>query len=314
MSVRLGDKILAGISESDLRRSDVEDGTVIVAKAKDADTVDGFHANKFMHVDGSTPMTGNIMMVNYDTYYAMKKGRTINDAIHYLTVGVSAAGETTLEHYTEDKLDARLCLIGTAIGDYPVLSLMTNLGAEIATVLHTGNMANHVLPLTGGTLSGQLGLYGGYGQCNADENHVNIAAYNTRHDDKNHRAFQVLNSAHESDLAYALRIVQVSNGVLDKEAVILSTANKPTGTYIGNGNVAERVINTGGIGSVCMLRSSAAYMGFVTPLGAVMFSMPESQMQYFDASKINFIHGVLSISSESGWINNPDTEFTYQVL
>lgn len=66
MSIRLGDKILAGISESDLRRAQVEDGSVVVAKAKDADTVDGYHASEFLLLTGGT-MSGALNIDKADS-------------------------------------------------------------------------------------------------------------------------------------------------------------------------------------------------------------------------------------------------------
>ncbi len=56
-------------------------------------------------------LTGFLNMENFDSYYAIKKGRKINDKKHYLTLGVAANGSTTLEHYTEGDLDARMELL-----------------------------------------------------------------------------------------------------------------------------------------------------------------------------------------------------------
>ena len=47
MSVRLGAKILAGISESDLRRADVENGRVVAGKAANAEKLNGYESKYF---------------------------------------------------------------------------------------------------------------------------------------------------------------------------------------------------------------------------------------------------------------------------
>jgi len=53
-------------------------------------------------------LTGSLLINNLDSYYAIKKGRIINDVNLYLTLGVGSNGSTVLEHYTEDTLDARM--------------------------------------------------------------------------------------------------------------------------------------------------------------------------------------------------------------
>lgn len=61
-------------------------------------------------------LTGNLRFENFNDYYAILKGRTIDTGqTHFLTVGVGVNGSTALEHYTCDsetydatRLDCRL--------------------------------------------------------------------------------------------------------------------------------------------------------------------------------------------------------------
>ena len=69
-------------------------------------------------------VNGELQFENFGEYYTLRKGRTIaNGKTHFLTMGLSSGGSTTLEHYTCDseefdstKLDGRLEL-GQVAGD-----------------------------------------------------------------------------------------------------------------------------------------------------------------------------------------------------
>ena len=61
-------------------------------------------------------ISGELQFVNFGDFYMLRKGRTLPDGkTHFLTMGLSSGGSTTLEHYTCDtqefdgtKLDGRL--------------------------------------------------------------------------------------------------------------------------------------------------------------------------------------------------------------
>ena len=61
-------------------------------------------------------VSGELQFINFGEFYMLRKGRTlVNGKTHFLTMGLSSGGSTTLEHYTCDsqefdgtKLDGRL--------------------------------------------------------------------------------------------------------------------------------------------------------------------------------------------------------------
>lgn len=91
----------------------------------------------------------------------------------------------------------------------------------------------------------------------------------------------------------------------------LTTANKPTGTYTGNGSATSRTISTGGIGNTCIL-SSTNGMAIVTEGGAFTIS---SSGSYAGVSKsqLNFTNGKLTMASSNSIFNANGIEVKYQV-
>ncbi len=59
-------------------------------------------------LDGSVPMTGYIIMNNTGDYFALQKDRITENATHRMTLGVAVNGATTIEHYKDSVVQARL--------------------------------------------------------------------------------------------------------------------------------------------------------------------------------------------------------------
>lgn len=98
---------------------------------------------------------------------------------------------------------------------------------------------------------------------------------------------------------------------IPQQAVPLTTADKPTGTYTGNGSTTSRTILTGGIGNTCIL-SSVNGMAIVTEGGASAIS---SSGSYYAISKsqLNFKDGALTMASADAIFNASGIEVKYQI-
>lgn len=177
--------------------------------------------------------------------------------------------------------------------DTPV---MLTASGGVKDILHTGNMASHVLPLSGGTV-----------------------------ENANRRVMSVSNSG-GADVSIGYRngstllgeIGVNSNGAYyidssNKVNTLLNTGNKPTGTYTGNGDATERKISTGGIGNVAYLAGSG-YGVFVTQMGGIVFAYDGRAVSTLPNSEINFASGVLTIKSANIVVNASGKTIDYQVL
>lgn len=67
------------------------------------------------------------------------------------------------------------------------------------------------LPLTGGTLSGNLLIGGGYSHFTADDSQTQINALNVSSDRANRRILAIRNSKNQPDLRYAFQVMDVVN-------------------------------------------------------------------------------------------------------
>lgn len=94
---------------------------------------------------------------------------------------------------------------------------------------------------------------------------------------------------------------------------ILHTGNKPTGTYTGNGSATPRTINTGGIGNE-LLFSAGEEIGIVNYHCGVIFNVGVKQVFYFTEEEMNFRNGILTIATESVYVNAYGGVYGYRVL
>lgn len=98
-------------------------------------------------------------------------------------------------------------------------------------------------------------------------------------------------------------------------ATPLTTANKPTGTYTGNGSSTTRTVSIGGIGDVCIITCDAPNtVSIVTRQGAIVKAGSGTSVTGLAASNVNFKDGVLTIASTSSHVNQSGYEYTYQVV
>ena len=94
---------------------------------------------------------------------------------------------------------------------------------------------------------------------------------------------------------------------------VLHEGNKPFGSYIGDGIVNERNINTKGIGRL-MLVYSKDYFSFVTPEGALVAKLATGSLSWIDGAKVFFLNGKLSLHTNNSAFNEVDAVYHYQVI
>jgi|GEM_PF-2863558 len=96
----------------------------------------------------------------------------------------------------------------------------------------------------------------------------------------------------------------------DSQKTIFHSGNKPTGSYTGNGDASERVIETGGIGTMLYLRATA-YSAIVLESGAIVLKS-DGTIQYIPYQQTTFKNGKLTLKTD-GVLNTNGTVFTYTV-
>lgn len=93
---------------------------------------------------------------------------------------------------------------------------------------------------------------------------------------------------------------------------IFGEHNKPSGSYTGNGSATSRTINTGGIGSVILIREGGK-IGLFSTYGGVVFKLSGSTIKYI-YTDVHFKDGVLTLATADGDINYSGAIYNYQVL
>lgn len=99
-----------------------------------------------------------------------------------------------------------------------------------------------------------------------------------------------------------------------QQAVDEMVSRKPSGSYVGNGSSAARVINIGGNGGWLGVCSGSYMIGFISQNGAVFFSTTGSTVKCFPVAQAKYMSGVLHISSDDAYLNGNGNTYHYQVL
>ena len=171
--------------------------------------------------------------------------------------------------------------------------------------------ADEYLPLTGGTLTGNIYLGGGYGLIESEGNVFSLSALKNSKEALNKHALLV-GSPNFIDFTRCLFLRNFVNGAYT-DYQVFGSHNKPTDTYSGTG--ATKTINTGGIGSMLMIYGDNGYNALVTPHGALCFT--GSTISGFGSDSIKFANGTLTIGTSnptSAYFNASDVTYTYRVL
>lgn len=180
------------------------------------------------------------------------------------------------------------------------------------------------LQKTGGTLSGALnvnkstnwGQYvisspkGYYRSFEADDLRIRLDARDET-DTNNRRFIDIFTNTADSRHSHALRFSQVKDGA-SSTAYVLHTANKPYGSYTGNGG--KQSIQVGGIGSVLMITSSAQDLAIVTPYCTKYLPYNSNYWNNLSTNECAFVDGVLTIENSYTALNVSGVTYNYQLL
>lgn len=246
------------------------------------------------------------------------------------SVGSNGDYSTGLIHYKNNANNAQLMFNKDGV------MLRDNINAKAYQMFgqhNTDLIKNICLPLTGGTMSGDVyiaksgdsGLYSMNEKGSAYMELVNDTSKNHAH--ANFGCFEGDASTWNGSTNY-MTVEPFSFGVKDALLInrrnqngektqyrVYHSGNRPQGTYTGNGKTTARQINVGGTGSALLVGSDAGYFGIVTALGAVFFNLTATNangsVKYFVYTTICYDSGILYITGNDNAFNKSGTVYMY---
>ncbi len=132
----------------------------------------------------------------------------------------------------------------------------------------------------------------------ADDEASNYATFNFKHDG-----------------TCSLGIV-TETGAATKWGAFLSTLDKPSGSYTGGGSPAIKTIVIGGLGDAVIVYNAYG-AGIVTKYGGFMVALQGNTtgaITTYLASEAKYEGGVLTLATDSVWINASGANYVYRVL
>ncbi len=138
-----------------------------------------------------------------------------------------------------------------------------------------------------------------------------VTVYNRKEGDSTNRVALWLGTEAKSVIDL-MRINHRVNHASGNTYNVLHTGNKPSGSYTGNGSATSRTIETGGIGSVCLVWSTTGYAALVFRFGALVFR--QDDVHAFNQQGATFSDGVLTIMTTDDGLNRSGINYAYQVL
>lgn len=263
-------------------------GTTTVAKATDADTVDGYHV--------TTNGTKGVVCISAD-------------------YGTTEIGKY-LDFHTEAGQDYSGRLFVNAENE--LYYGIPNVGSY--RVLHGNNYKSVVLPLDGSVpMSGGLTVKGrittdmgdGAFTCLQVKRKLNDIAYRANYG-LSAGPSATVELVDDSGSGLLSTLALTPTGVRYNNSEILHTGNKPEGTYTGNGSSTQRTINTGGIGNTLVFRCGGE-VGLISRYGGVVFNFGAKETFYFNESEMNFKEGILTLATDSIYVNSSGGIYEYYV-
>ena len=269
---------LEGFSGDDIE--DIIDGSTQVGNAK---TLDGHGAEYFAP------------KADLANYLPLTGGMIAGDGDANLDVKSNTKNHSYIAFYGKDGVLGR---IGCSGGNTPAFYKKD--WSSVYPLLHTGNMAEHVLPKTGGTVAN--------------------ATFGEALKVKRTAALDSVTTYENSD--GVLGYIGMGNTekpiYTDKTKAntyeLLHTGNKPTGTYTGNGDATQRTINVGvGVGVPALLIVAWERIVIAYIYGAVGFNVGTKTTEYFTYDKVKYDHttGILTLATDSDMVNLSNETFTY---
>ena len=175
---------------------------------------------------------------------------------------------------------------------------------------------SNFLPLTGGTLSGALGVKSGKAKVDGGDYLAELISYGTPNDSNNFRSVMVQNPEKQADASKGLWYRSKVNGT-QTDYSIFGEHNKPRGSYTGNGSATSRTIEIGGVhgvGGALFVTTPSQYMAIVTAYGAVAWNTSSKTATIYPSSEVKFANGVLTLATTGINFNYSNSTYYYQVL
>lgn len=133
------------------------------------------------------------------------------------------------------------------------------------------------------------------------------------------RKAQIAYSYNATNHKMAFRIYGANGWTKWKE--ISTTDNKPSGSYTGNGDATERVLDESQIGGIgrCLLVTSTQGICIVTTNGALIARVGSGVVEAVYSSKVSFYNGKLTLKTNDSALNGVASDgsgltYAYQVL
>lgn len=254
------------------------------------ETVDGFSVIASYNIPSNARVATDLDLENY---MPLTGGIVHSTNIGALSVRRDGATGSAIKYENADKV---LGYLGIGSSGKPLF-----FSADLSTekeLLHTGNMADYVLPLTGGKIS--------------KASFEPLLIENTQSDASSVYVRFLINGVNKGQLGVSSEGSPIFySGSEGKSYNILYTGNKPTGTYTGNGDATARQINTGGIGNA-LLVWGGGYGAIVYPDGAII--MDGTTVTSLPVTQCSFDNGKYTVATTNAALNANGSERRYRVL
>lgn len=181
----------------------------------------------------------------------------------------------------------------------------TNMQTAIDEVVE---LTNSALPKSGGMVDGVLHVR------SANNGYASLHKNNTESTDY---GLKVVDRTKDNKNAYmtirALTDELTFTNTKGETEAILHEGNKPFGSYEGNGNANERVIDTKGIGRLILVYNPN-YFSFVFPEGAFVIKTSDKSFDFFPSTKAYYLNGKLTLNLTNDALNKTGETYYYQAV
>ena len=99
-----------------------------------------------------------------------------------------------------------------------------------------------------------------------------------------------------------------------KDGTLLCDADKPTGTYTGNGDTTARSIDTGGAGNAVIIWTNDDRMAIITAAGGIGKYSANAELIGLSSGLCSFNDGYINLNTDSPYVNSDGSTYKYQVL
>ena len=203
-------------------------------------------------------------------------------------------------------------VVSTIVNDPDKIASMAALYAVNEAVNQLNSDMKNYLPLTGGTLTGDLYFGSGHGRIT---NTANVFQYEVRDiagDASNRRLFILNSKTSKSDVKNAVMLNDINDGTA-KGYYMFGQHNKPSGSYTGNGSTAKRTISMDGIGHALLVWGNG-YSNIITPQGGIGFAYDDTDPIKTPYAECFFENRTLTLETAADHLNKSGATYYYESL